>query len=39
MVGAFKNLGGKGGKRKGGAGKKPTVIMEYIDVGVPLRTA
>ncbi|MBQ0852358.1 SRPBCC family protein [Streptomyces sp. BH-SS-21] len=40
VVGAFKNLtGGKGGKRKGGAGKKPTVIMEFIDVGVPLRTA
>ncbi|MEU9184309.1 SRPBCC family protein [Streptomyces sp. NPDC048484] len=40
VVGAFKNLtGGKGGKRKGGAGKKPTVIIEFIDVGVPLRTA
>jgi uncharacterized membrane protein len=38
VVGAFKNLGGKG-KRKGGAGKKPTVIIEYIDAGVPLRTA
>ncbi|MEV6751035.1 SRPBCC family protein [Streptomyces sp. NPDC051214] len=39
VVGAFKNLtGGKGG-RKSGAGKKPTVIMEFIDVGVPLRTA
>ncbi|WP_394429096.1 SRPBCC family protein [Streptomyces sp. SGAir0957] len=37
-VGAFKSLGGKG-KRKGGAGKKPTVIMEFIDVGVDLRTA
>lgn len=35
---ALKNLGGKG-KRKGGAGKKPTVILEYVDVGVPLRTA
>ncbi|MGY6021397.1 SRPBCC family protein [Streptomyces spinosirectus] len=39
VVGAFKNLGGKGGKRKGGAGKKPTVIIESIDVGVDLRTA
>ncbi|MEU3511661.1 SRPBCC family protein [Streptomyces longwoodensis] len=41
VTGAFKNLGGKGGKGKGkgGAGNKPTVIMEYIDVGVPLRTA
>ncbi|KAA0930259.1 SRPBCC family protein [Streptomyces apricus] len=38
VVGAFKNLtGGKG--RKSGAGKKPTVILEFIDVGVPLRTA
>ncbi|MFF5496559.1 SRPBCC family protein [Streptomyces aquilus] len=37
VMGALKNLGG--GKRKGGAGKKPTVIMEYVDVGVPLRTA
>ncbi|MET9828081.1 SRPBCC family protein [Streptomyces sp. NPDC006385] len=34
---AFKNLGG--GKGKGGAGGKPTVIIEYVDVGVPLRTA
>ncbi|MGN9757412.1 SRPBCC family protein [Streptomyces sp. SD31] len=38
VVSAFKNLGGKG-KRKGGAGNKPTVIIEYVDVGVPLRTA
>ncbi|KUN39928.1 cyclase [Streptomyces longwoodensis] len=38
VTGAFKSLGGKG-KGKGGAGNKPTVIMEYIDVGVPLRTA
>src|SRR3954468_7764583 len=35
VVGAFKGLGGKG-KRKGGAGKKPTVIMEFVDVGVDL---
>ncbi|MEV0225576.1 SRPBCC family protein [Streptomyces sp. NPDC050704] len=39
VVGAFKNMVGGKGKRKGGAGKKPTVIMEFIDVGVPLRTA
>jgi uncharacterized membrane protein len=43
VVGAFKNLVGKGedgkGKGKGAAGKKPTVIIEYVDVGVPLRTA
>ncbi|MFJ2256805.1 SRPBCC family protein [Streptomyces sp. NPDC087844] len=39
VVGAFKNLTGGKGKRKGGAGKKPTVIIEFIDVGVPLRTA
>ncbi|MEB8342841.1 SRPBCC family protein [Streptomyces endophyticus] len=39
VVGAFKNLAGGKGKRKGGAGKKPTVIMEFIDVGVDLRTA
>ncbi|MFI5664570.1 SRPBCC family protein [Streptomyces sp. NPDC051684] len=41
VVGAFKGLVGRGGKgkRKGGAGKKPTVIMEFIDVGVDLRTA
>ncbi|MFD5844720.1 SRPBCC family protein [Streptomyces chartreusis] len=38
VVNAFKNLGG-GGKKKSGAGKKPTVIIEHIDVGVPLRTA
>ncbi|MFD9794274.1 SRPBCC family protein [Streptomyces sp. NPDC059070] len=35
---AFKNLGG--GKRgKGGGGRKPTVIMESVDVGVPVREA
>ncbi|MFD0441189.1 cyclase [Streptomyces sp. WAC 01325] len=40
VVNAFKSLGGGGkGKKKGGAGKKPTVIIEHIDVGVPLRTA
>ncbi|MBD0418714.1 SRPBCC family protein [Streptomyces sp. TRM S81-3] len=40
VVGAFKNLGGGGkGKRKRGGGQQPTVIIEYVDVGVPLRTA
>ncbi|MEU8650633.1 SRPBCC family protein [Streptomyces sp. NPDC048737] len=39
VTGAFKKLGGGKGKRKGGSGSKPTVIMEQIDVGVPLRTA
>ncbi|QTE02078.1 SRPBCC family protein [Streptomyces cyanogenus] len=38
VMGALKSLGGGKGK-KGGAGKKPTVIMESVDVGVPLRTA
>ena len=39
VVGAFKNLGGGKGKKKGGVGQKPTVIIEFIDVGVDLRTA
>ncbi|MER6493415.1 SRPBCC family protein [Streptomyces griseorubiginosus] len=39
VVGAFKNLGGGKGKKKGGSGQKPTVIIEFIDVGVDLRTA
>ncbi|WP_328421335.1 SRPBCC family protein [Streptomyces sp. NBC_00443] len=39
VTGALKNLVGGKGKGKGGAGKKPTVILEYVDVGVPLRTA
>ncbi|MEV5981199.1 SRPBCC family protein [Streptomyces sp. NPDC052114] len=34
---AFKGLGGK--RKKGGAGQKPTVILEYVDVGVPIRDA
>ncbi|MEV7391403.1 SRPBCC family protein [Streptomyces sp. NPDC091215] len=37
-----KNLGGGKGKGKGkgkGGGQKPTVIMESVDVGVPVRTA
>ncbi|MEU9573591.1 SRPBCC family protein [Streptomyces massasporeus] len=38
VKGAFKGLGGKG-KGKGRSGNKPTVIIEHIDVGVPLRTA
>ncbi|GHA79666.1 cyclase [Streptomyces tendae] len=39
VVGAFKNLTGGQGRKKGGGGQKPTVIIEYVDVGVPLRTA
>ncbi|MGW4023726.1 SRPBCC family protein [Streptomyces sp. NPDC005009] len=39
VMGALKGLGGGKGKRKSSAGQKPTVIMEQIDVGVPLRTA
>ncbi|MGW6297015.1 SRPBCC family protein [Streptomyces sp. NPDC055058] len=41
VMGALKGLGGGGGKskRKRSAGKKPTVIIEQIDIGVPLRTA
>ncbi|MEV5439937.1 SRPBCC family protein [Streptomyces sp. NPDC052682] len=40
VMGALKNLGGGGkSKKKRGAGAKPTVIIEHIDVGVPLRTA
>ncbi|MFD3736209.1 SRPBCC family protein [Streptomyces sp. NPDC058632] len=39
VVGAVKNLTGGKGRRKGGGGQKPTVIIEYADVGVPLRTA
>ncbi|MFF3499400.1 SRPBCC family protein [Streptomyces sp. NPDC003247] len=40
VTGALKNLGAGGkSKRKRSAGKKPTVILEQIDVGVPLRTA
>ncbi|TVZ81756.1 SRPBCC family protein [Streptomyces sp. BK340] len=37
VTNAVKNLGGGKGKRK--SGNKPTVIMESVDVGVPLRTA
>ncbi|MCF3134127.1 SRPBCC family protein [Streptomyces olivochromogenes] len=39
VMGALKNLGGGKSKRKRAAGHKPTVIIEYVDVGVPLRTA
>jgi uncharacterized membrane protein len=37
VMDAVKNLGG--GKGRSGGGAKPTVVMESIDVGVPLRTA
>ncbi|WP_406503916.1 SRPBCC family protein [Streptomyces sp. NBC_00212] len=33
----LKGLGGK--RKKGGAGRRPTVIMESVDVGVPVREA
>jgi uncharacterized membrane protein len=36
---AVKNLGGGKGRKKTRGGNKPTVIMESVDVGVPLRTA
>nr|WP_185027708.1 SRPBCC family protein [Streptomyces candidus] len=37
---AFSGLfGGKGKRKKGGGGGKPIVILETIDVGVPVRTA
>ncbi|MFH9980870.1 SRPBCC family protein [Streptomyces sp. NPDC017179] len=40
VMGGLQSLAGGGkGKRKKRAGQKPTVIMESIDVGVPLRTA
>ncbi|MEV4859722.1 SRPBCC family protein [Streptomyces ossamyceticus] len=39
VLGALKNLGGGKGGRGGGAGNKPTVILESVDVGVPVRTA
>ncbi|MGW1590564.1 SRPBCC family protein [Streptomyces sp. NPDC002386] len=38
VMGKLKGLGG-GGKRKKGGGNKPTVIVESVDVGVPVRTA
>ncbi|WDV55634.1 SRPBCC family protein [Streptomyces coeruleorubidus] len=38
VAGALKNLGGGKGKGKN-SGRKPTVIIEHIDVGVPVRTA
>ncbi|MER6471650.1 SRPBCC family protein [Streptomyces collinus] len=39
VMNAVKNIGGGKGKRKGGGGNKPTVILESVDVGVPVRTA
>ncbi|WP_225808071.1 SRPBCC family protein [Streptomyces spinosus] len=38
VLDTVRSLGGSKGK-KGGAGKKPTVIIESVDVGVPQRTA
>ncbi|WP_455351642.1 SRPBCC family protein [Streptomyces sp. SYSU K217416] len=37
VMDAVKGIGGK--RKKGGGGQKPTVIMEFIDVGVPVRDA
>ena len=37
VKGAVKNLTGR--RKKGGGGQKPTVILEYVDVGVPVREA
>lgn len=39
VLGAFKSPAPAKGKRKGGSGSKPTVIIESVDVGVPVRTA
>lgn len=36
---ALKNLGAKRSRGKGGGGRKPTVIVESVDVGVPVRDA
>ncbi|NGN66110.1 SRPBCC family protein [Streptomyces sp. A7024] len=38
VKGVFSNLGG-GKRKKGGGGQKPIVILEQIDVGVPVRVA
>ncbi|MFH8294169.1 SRPBCC family protein [Streptomyces sp. NPDC018059] len=35
---AVKGIGG-GKRKKGGGGQKPTVILEHVDVGVPVREA
>ncbi|MCI3933974.1 SRPBCC family protein [Streptomyces sp. AN091965] len=37
LKGALDNARGKGGKS--GSGQKPTVILEHVDVGVPVREA
>jgi uncharacterized membrane protein len=40
VVGKLKDLGGGGkAKKRKRAGNKPIVIIEYVDVGVPVRTA
>ncbi|WP_338895041.1 SRPBCC family protein [Streptomyces sp. TG1A-60] len=39
VLGALKSLGGGKGRGKVGSGDKPTVIIESVDVGVPVRTA
>lgn len=37
VKGAVQNFTGR--RKKGGGGQKPTVILEYVDVGVPVREA
>jgi uncharacterized membrane protein len=40
VIETFKGLvGGKGKRKKAGAGRKPIVIIEHLDVGVPAREA
>jgi hypothetical protein len=39
VTGALRNLAGGRGPRDGSTGRKPTVIVEHVDVGVPVRTA
>ncbi|MFJ3715260.1 SRPBCC family protein [Streptomyces sp. NPDC090057] len=39
VMGKLKGLGGGKSKGKKGGGNKPTVIIESVDVGVPVRTA
>ncbi|MBT2418722.1 cyclase/dehydrase [Streptomyces sp. ISL-22] len=36
---ALRNLAGGKAKSKSGTGGRPVVVIEYVDVGVPLRTA
>ncbi|WP_425470309.1 SRPBCC family protein [Streptomyces diacarni] len=38
-VEGIKGVFGGGGKKRKGGGQKPVVILEYVDVGVPIRDA